>query len=92
MAGEFRNASSFLCLEQPFFGDASAVFFLMVDFEFVLSSLGNRGYRAAQFEAGVIAGKIYLSAYAQKKARLVQPSTMITSQSSSRLMQQVKPP
>jgi hypothetical protein len=27
--------------------------------------LGNRGYRAAQFEAGVIAGKIYLSAYAQ---------------------------
>jgi hypothetical protein len=26
--------------------------------------LGNRGYRASQFEAGIIAGKIYLTAYA----------------------------
>jgi hypothetical protein len=26
----------------------------------------NRGYKASQFEAGVIAGKIYLAAYAQK--------------------------
>ncbi len=65
-AGEFRSASSFLCLGQPLFGDASVVFYLMTDLEFVLSSLGNRGYRAAQLEAGVIAGKIYLSAYAQK--------------------------
>ncbi len=64
-AGEFRDVSSFLRLEQPLFGDASAVFFLMADLEFVLSSLGNRGYRAAQFEAGVMAGKIYLSAYSQ---------------------------
>jgi Nitroreductase family len=31
----------------------------------VLKIFGNRGYRASQFEAGVIAGKIYLSAYAQ---------------------------
>jgi hypothetical protein len=29
----------------------------------VIGALGNRGYRAAQFEAGVIAGKVYLSAY-----------------------------
>ncbi len=29
-----------------------------------LKVLGNRGYRAAQFEAGIIAGKIYLSSYA----------------------------
>jgi hypothetical protein len=38
----------------------------MTDLQSVLKSLGNRGYRASQFEAGVIAGKIYLAAYAQQ--------------------------
>jgi hypothetical protein len=37
----------------------------MTDLRSVLKALGNRGYRASQLEAGVIAGKIYLSAYAQ---------------------------
>ncbi|HEX5976093.1 MAG TPA: nitroreductase family protein, partial [Nitrososphaeraceae archaeon] len=46
------------------FSDASVVFFLMTDLQTVLRSLGNRGYRASQFEAGIIAGKIYLAAYA----------------------------
>ena len=64
-AGTFRDAASFLCLEQPLFGDASVTLFLMADLKPVLSSLGNRGYRAAQFEAGAVAGKVYLSAYAQ---------------------------
>jgi hypothetical protein len=36
----------------------------MTDLQSALGSLGNRGYRASQFEAGVIAGKIYLTAYA----------------------------
>jgi hypothetical protein len=36
----------------------------MTDLQSVLKSLGNRGYRACQFEAGIIAGKIYLAAYA----------------------------
>ena len=63
-AGRFRDMSGYLCLEQPLFSDASAVFFLMTDLARVLASLGNRGYRAAQFEAGVRAGKIYLSSYA----------------------------
>jgi hypothetical protein len=31
----------------------------------VLETYGNRGYRAAQFEAGIVAGKIYLASYAQ---------------------------
>jgi SagB-type dehydrogenase family enzyme len=60
-----RNMSGYLCLGQSLFSDASAVFFLMTDLQSVLKSLGNRGYRASQFEAGVIAGKIYLAAYAQ---------------------------
>jgi len=59
-----RNISGYLCLGQSLFSDASVVFFLMANLQSVLNSLGNRGYRASQFEAGVIAGRIYLSAYA----------------------------
>ena len=61
-----RNMSGYLCLGQNLFSDASIVFFLMTDLFDVLSTYGNRGYRAAQFEAGIIAGKIYLSSYAQQ--------------------------
>ena len=60
-----RYLSGYLCLEQLLFSDASVVFFLMADLHRVLSSLGSRGYRAAQFEAGIRAGKIYLSSYAE---------------------------
>jgi nitroreductase len=28
--------------------------------------MGNRGYRAAQFEAGILGGRMYLGAYAQR--------------------------
>jgi SagB-type dehydrogenase family enzyme len=59
-----RYVSGYLCLEQLLFSDASVVFFLMTDLRRVLNDLGDRGYRAAQFEAGIRAGKIYLSAYA----------------------------
>jgi SagB-type dehydrogenase family enzyme len=59
-----RSMSGYLCLGQPLFSDASAVFFLMTDLNSVLQRLGNRGYRAVQFEAGVRAGDIYLSSYA----------------------------
>jgi hypothetical protein len=59
-----RSMSGYLCLGQQLFSDASVVFFLMTNLNSVLKSLGNRGYRAAQFEAGVRAGKIYLSSYA----------------------------
>lgn len=59
-----RNISGYLCLGQSLFRDASVVFFLMTDLQSVLRSLGNRGYRASQFEAGIIAGNIYLVAYA----------------------------
>jgi SagB-type dehydrogenase family enzyme len=59
-----REMSGYLCLGQSLFSQASAVLFLMSDLKKVLEALGNRGYRASQFEAGVIAGKIYLAAYA----------------------------
>jgi SagB-type dehydrogenase family enzyme len=60
-----RNESGYLCLGQPLFGDASAILFVMTDLDAVLKALGNRGYRACEFEAGVVAGKVYLSSYAQ---------------------------
>lgn len=63
--GRLRYVSGYLCLNQLLFGDASVVFFLMTDLGSVLDRLGDRGYRAAQFEGGIRAGKIYLSAYAQ---------------------------
>lgn len=59
-----RNISGYLCLGQSLFSEASVVFFLMTDLQSALRSLGNRGYRASQFEAGIIAGSIYLTAYA----------------------------
>ena len=59
-----RSMSGYLSLGQQLFSDASAVLFLMTNLTRVLQSMGNRGYRAAQFEAGVRAGKIYLASYA----------------------------
>lgn len=61
-----RDMSGFLCLEQTLFSDASVVFYIMSDIKSILDKLGNRGYRLCQFEAGVLAGRIYLSAYNQK--------------------------
>ena len=60
-----RTESGYLCLGQPLFSDASAVLFMMTELDAILKTLGNRGYRVCQFEAGVVAGKIYLSSYAQ---------------------------
>ncbi len=59
-----RDLSGYACLDQPLFSDASVVLFLMANLYKIVEILGNRGYRAAQFEAGIILGKIYLSAYA----------------------------
>ena len=59
-----EDFSGHLCLDQSLFENASAVIFLMTDLKFVLDSLGNRGYRAAQLESGIIAGKLYLLSYA----------------------------
>jgi hypothetical protein len=38
----------------------------MADLHRVLERYGNRGYRAAQLEAAIMGGKIYLGAYAQR--------------------------
>ncbi len=62
--GDFRDTAGYLCLEQGLGTDGSAAVFLMSHLDALLASYGNRGYRAAQLEAGIRLGKMYLCAYA----------------------------
>lgn len=59
-----REEAGYLCLEQRVAADASVVVFFLSDLNRSFDRFGNRGYRAAQLEAGIIGGKLYLSAYA----------------------------
>ncbi len=62
--GGFRREAGFLCLEQELGADASVVVFFLADLARTLERYGNRGYSAAQLEAGIVGGKMYLCAYA----------------------------
>ena len=62
--GSFRDVAYWLCLEQPLGGDAAATVFLLADLARKTSEYGARGYRAAQLEAGIRGGRLYLGAYA----------------------------
>jgi nitroreductase len=64
--GDFRREAGFLCLEQELGATAAATHFLMADLPRTLDALGVRGYRAAQLEAGIVAGRLYLGAYAYR--------------------------
>jgi len=64
--GNFRNEASYLGLEQELPGDSSVAIFYMADLPAILQRFGNRGYRAVQLEAGILGGKVYLAAYAQR--------------------------
>ena len=61
--GEFREEAGHLCFEQALGADSSAVIYLMTDLERVLERFGNRGYRAAQLEAGIMVGNVYICAH-----------------------------
>ncbi len=62
--GDFRNEGRRLGLQQDLPGDAAADVFFLADLHPILETLGNRGYRATQLEAGIIGGRMYLAAYA----------------------------
>jgi SagB-type dehydrogenase family enzyme len=64
--GEFRERAGYLGLEQQIPADAAADVFFLADLKKILERYGNRGYRAVQMEAGILGGKLYLAAYAQK--------------------------
>ena len=61
--GNLREEAGHLCFEQALGADASVVAFIMADLGRILQRFGNRGYRAAQLEAGIVGGKLYLAAY-----------------------------
>ena len=64
--GDFRRESAFLCLDQPLGGMSAASVFFLADLSLLLEAYGNRGYRIANLEAGLIGGRLYLAAYAQR--------------------------
>jgi SagB-type dehydrogenase family enzyme len=64
--GNFRSAAGHLGLGQELPADASADIFFLADLDSILEHFGNRGYRAVQLEAGILGGKLYLAAYAQR--------------------------
>ena len=64
--GDFRRDAAFLCLEQALGGASAATVFFLADLGRVLEHMGNRGYRIANLDAGVIGGRLYLGAYAQR--------------------------
>jgi hypothetical protein len=64
--GEFRTQAYHLGLEQQLPTAACVDIFFLADLKSILEEYGNRRYRAAQLEAGIIGGRIYLGAYAQQ--------------------------
>jgi SagB-type dehydrogenase family enzyme len=63
--GDFRREAGYLGLGQEIPADCSVDVFFLTDLTRVLERWGNRGYRAAQLEASIMGGKLYLAAYAQ---------------------------
>jgi len=62
--GEFRAIAGRLGLFQELPAAAGANVYCLADLEPVLARFGNRGYRAAQLEGGIVGGRLYLAAYA----------------------------
>ena len=61
-----RREAGHLALGQDLGADAAVNIYFLSDLHAVLAHYGNRGYRAAQLEASIMAGRIYLAAYAQE--------------------------
>jgi SagB-type dehydrogenase family enzyme len=64
--GDFRREAGYLGLGQAIPADCSVNIYLLTDLKRALERFGNRGYRAAQTEAAIMGGKLYLAAYAQR--------------------------
>ena len=62
--GEFRAVAGRLGLFQELPSAAAANVYCMAALEPILERYGNRGYRAAQLEGGIVGGRLYLTAYA----------------------------
>ena len=62
--GDFRREAGYIAPEQPLGADSSVLICYMTDLMHVLGAFGNRGYRDAHLEAGILGGRAYLAAYA----------------------------
>jgi len=61
--GQFRDITQQLCLDQPLGGDSAYTAFHCAPLDAVLGTLGARGYRVAQLEAGIASGRLSLAAF-----------------------------
>jgi SagB-type dehydrogenase family enzyme len=61
---DVRAAGAHLCLDQPLGGDSAYTVFHAAALGPLFDTLGGRGYRAAQLEAGIAAGRLALNAVA----------------------------
>ena len=64
--GSFRDQAGYLGLEQQLPADAAVDIFFLAGLRPIFARFGNRGYRAVQLEAGILGGKLYLAAYAER--------------------------
>src|SRR5262249_56597514 len=51
-AGDFRNRSAYLCLEQPLGGDAAVVIYFVARLDELTEATGDRGHRLANPRTG----------------------------------------
>ncbi len=63
-SGDHRFIAGHLGLNQALAHDAAVNVYFLTDLNAVTASMGARGYRAAQLDASIRAGRLYLSAYA----------------------------
>src|ERR1700674_574153 len=64
--GNFRDQAGYLGLEQQLPADAAVDIFFLAGLRPIFVRSGNRGFGAVQLEAGILGGKDYLAAYAQR--------------------------
>ncbi|WP_247003196.1 SagB/ThcOx family dehydrogenase [Halosolutus gelatinilyticus] len=65
-SGEFRSEAGHLALDQRLGSDAAVCLYLLTDLDAIVDALGDRGYRVAQLEASLTAGRLYLATYAHR--------------------------
>ncbi len=58
-----RAAARHLCLDQPLGGDGAYTVFHCAGLAQITTAIGDRGYRAALLEAGIVEGRLHLAAY-----------------------------
>jgi SagB-type dehydrogenase family enzyme len=63
-AGDFRATATHLAVNQAYAGDAHVNVYYLADLGSVLARYGSRGYRLAQLEAALYAGRFNLAAHA----------------------------